>query len=75
MVEMKLDHLADIHAIDMVRPEHRHDVRFKSLDKMEVLIHGVGCALVPGLSDTLLRWHRGDKILVGRETTKPPTGL
>ena len=72
---MKVDHLANVHTVDMVRPKHRHDIRFELLDEVQVLIDGVSRALVPALPDTHLRRDGGNKILIRRQTTKPPTSL
>ena len=42
---VKADHLADIHAVDMIGGENRHQIRFVTIDQMEILVYGVGGAL------------------------------
>ncbi len=36
-LQVEVDHLADIHAVDVVGAEHRHQVRYVLLDQIEVL--------------------------------------
>ena len=72
---MKLHHLTDVHAVDMVCSKDRYDIRFELLDEVDVLIDRVRRPLVPGLSGTHLCRDRGNKILIRWETTKPPPRL
>jgi hypothetical protein len=44
-----LDHLADVHAVDVVRPENHYHVRIGLLDEVHVLVDRICGALVPGL--------------------------
>ena len=49
LVHVELDHAGDIHAVDVIAAEDRHHVRVGLLDQVDVLVDGVGRALVPGL--------------------------
>ena len=44
---MEVDHLGDVHAVDMVGPEHQNQIRVLVCDQMQVLAHRVGRALEP----------------------------
>ena len=44
---MRLEHFAEIHAIELVAREDQHVVDARLLDVPQVLPHGVGGALVP----------------------------
>ena len=44
---VRLQHLAEIHAIELVAREDQHVVDARLLDVPQVLPHGVGGALVP----------------------------
>ena len=52
--QVEVDHAGDVHAIDMIAAENGHQVRIGLLDKIDVLIDGVGGAQVPRL---VLRAH------------------
>ena len=63
-VDVELDHLADVHSIDMVGPENRNHVRLGLLDQVYVLINGVGGAAVPILAlRAHLRGNRNDEVV------------
>jgi len=46
---VELDHLPDVHPVDVVRAEDRTTCG-SLLDQVDVLVDGVGRALVPGLA-------------------------
>ena len=50
LVHVKLQHLADVHPVNMVRAEDHHEVRIGLLDQIDVLIDGVGRAAIPVLA-------------------------
>ena len=51
---VEIDHLADIHLIDMVAAEHCDKIRFEILNQPHVLINGIGSSPIPG---AVLRLH------------------
>ena len=60
---MIVDHLADIHAIDMVGAENRNQLGIVPLDQKQILVTRVGGALVPIGAEAHLRRHRRDKVI------------
>jgi hypothetical protein len=54
-LEVGADHLAVVHLVDMVAGQNQDVPRLLLLDRVDVLINGVGGALVPVLVDPLLR--------------------
>ena len=46
-VHVEVDHAGDVHAVDVVAAENRHHVRIRLFHQVDVLIDGVGGALVP----------------------------
>ena len=61
-VDMEIDHLADVHAVDMVASENRDEIRTEILDQMRVLIDCVRSSHVPGFIGGLhLRRNRDDE--------------
>ena len=52
---MRADHVAVIHLVDVVASENQDIFRIGFLDAVNVLIDGVGGALVPVFVDALLR--------------------
>ena len=48
-------HLQVVHLVDVVTGQHDHVARLLAHDRIEVLIDGVGGALIPLLADALLR--------------------
>ena len=57
-VEVVLDHLARVHAVDVVGAEHAHDVRVLVADEVEVLVDRVGRAGEPVRAAAHLGRHR-----------------
>ena len=49
-VLMRRNHVSDIHPIDVIRAENRHDMGLGLFDEIDVLIDGVRGSLVPGFS-------------------------
>ena len=47
---VELDHLADVHAVDVVGAEDGHHVRVGLLDQIDILKNRVGRAAIPGLA-------------------------
>ncbi len=48
-VLVNVDHVRDVHAVDVIGAEDGHDVRLGLFDQIDVLVDGVGGALIPGL--------------------------
>ena len=46
---MKIEHVSDVHLVDMVRTENTNIIRILALDKGEILEYCVGSALIPFL--------------------------
>ena len=59
-LDVLLNHLFEVHAVDVVGTHYHHDVRLDILDDVDGLVDGVGGAEIPMLAETLLRGHRGD---------------
>ena len=68
--DVLLDHLARIHAIDVVGAEHRHHVGAFVLDQVEVLVDRVGRSLEPVRTTPHLGRHRRDVVVEHRR--EPP---
>ena len=67
-----LDHAVDVHAVDMVAAENGHHVRVGLLHQVDVLINGVGRALIPGLARRAhLRRHRDDELRLQQSAELP----
>ena len=49
LLDVVLDHAGDVHAIDVIAAENGHHVRIGLLHQVDVLVDGVGRALVPRL--------------------------
>ncbi len=64
------DHLPGVHPVDVVGPEHHHDVRLLVVDQVHRLVDGVGRAAVPVRAQPLLGRHRGD--VVAQQVAHPP---
>ncbi len=45
-----LDHVRDVHPIDVIGAEDRDDVGLGLLDEVDVLVDGVGRSLIPGFA-------------------------
>ena len=50
LAHVKIDHAGHVHPVDVVAAEDGHHVRVGLLDQVDVLVDGVGRALVPGSS-------------------------
>jgi hypothetical protein len=62
---VKLDHLADVHPINVVCAEDGHQMLIHMFNEVDVLIDGVGRALVPGLVNrTHLCRNRDDEMIL-----------
>jgi len=44
---VKIDHAGNVHAVDMIATEYRHQLRIGLFDKIDVLKYRIGSALVP----------------------------
>jgi hypothetical protein len=71
---VEVDHLIDVHAIDVVGAEHRHQVRGEIFDQIQILIDGVGCSPIPDFTAAHLRGDHGDKLAAQEPTKAPPPG-
>ena len=67
---MERQHLPDVHAIDVIGAEDGHQVRREVQQQVEVLVDGVGSALVPRLAPPHLRRHDDHEVI--RQPTQPP---
>jgi hypothetical protein len=63
MVQVKLHHLVDVHAVDVICPEHGDEIRLKVTQQIHVLIHGVGGSFVPPASGPHLRRDHRHKLV------------
>src|SRR5215470_532238 len=54
-IEMLLEHLGVIHFVDVVAAQNEDMLRTFASDRINVLIHGVGCAAIPLFADAHLR--------------------
>jgi len=62
-VEVKIEHVVQVHPVDVVAAEDGHRVRVGLLHQVHVLVDGVGCSLVPGLARRPhLRGHRNNEL-------------
>ena len=71
-LQVLVDHLADVHAVDVVGAEDDDDVRPLVVDQVQALEDRVGAAGVPARAEPLLRRHRGDVVA---EQLRHPPGL
>ena len=69
-VDMRLEHLRDVHPIDVVRAEDHDIVGFLVADQVHRLIDRVSAALVPPRPEALLRGHGRD--VVAEHRRHPP---
>ena len=67
--DVLLDHLAEVHAVDVVGADDDHDVGLDVLDDVDGLIDRVGRPEIPVLAQTLLCRHRGDIVAEQRRET------
>ena len=61
---MGIDHLTDIHPVDMVRSEHGDQVETMALDEVDVLIDGVCRSLIPAFPCSLLGRNGKDEVIL-----------
>ena len=71
MVKMKLDHLPDIHPVNMIGSKDGHQPGSKVVDEINILIDRVGCPFIPFAASLHLRRDDGNKILSVRATKTP----
>ena len=69
-LDVLLDHLARVHAVDVVGAEHDHVVRALVVEQVEVLVDRVGRAGEPARAAAHLRRHRRD--VVAQQRRQPP---
>ena len=69
-LDVALDHLARVHPVDVVGPEHRDVIGVLVADEVEVLVDGVGRAGEPVRAAPHLRRHRGD--VAAEQRGEPP---
>ena len=70
--DVLVDHLREVHPVDVVGADHDDDVGLLVADQVERLVDRVRAAEVPVLADALLRRHRGDVVA---EHRRHPPGL
>ena len=68
-----LDHAGDVHAVDVIAAEDRHHVRVGLFDQVDVLIDGVGRALIPGFAGRAHLRRHGDDELVLQQAAELPS--
>ena len=68
---MLVDHLANIHSINVISAENSNDFRIVSLDQVQVLVHRIRRALIPFVTHAHLRRHRGDKMFSEKVSAAP----
>jgi len=67
-----LDHAGDVHAVDMVAAEDGHHVRIGLFYQVDVLVDGVGRALVPGFTGRAhLGRHRNNELVLEEASELP----
>ena len=66
-----VDHLPEVHAVDVVSPEHHDQLGREIPDEVQVLEHGIGRTLVPGLARSHLWGHDRDEGL-WQAPSEPP---
>src|SRR5277367_3395034 len=67
-LDVLLEHLLIIHFVDMVAGEDEDEIGLFGADGIDVLIDGVGGALIPVLRDTHLRGENFDEIAVAHQS-------
>jgi hypothetical protein len=68
---VEVHHLLDVHPVDVIGTEDDDVVRGVLLDQIDVLVHGVGGALEPGLAVAHLRRHHGDELVLQQRRDGP----
>src|SRR5690606_13868826 len=71
-LDVRVDHLAEVHAVDVVGTDHDDDVRLLIPEQVEALEDCVGRPTEPALSQSLLRGHRCH---IRVEEAREPPGL
>ena len=71
-LDVLVDHLARVHAVDVVGAEHGHDVGALVVEQVEVLVDRIGRAREPARPAAHLRRHRRD--VVAQQRRQPPGG-
>ena len=59
-LDVRVDHLAEVHAVHVVGADHDDDVGLLVVDQVQALQDRVGRPAEPALAEPLLRGHRGD---------------
>ena len=73
-LEMELDHLLDVHPVNVVGAKHGDQVGRVVLEQVEVLKNRVRGSLVPVLTHPHLGRHGNDKV-IGQHPAEVPTRL
>ena len=69
--QMEIDHLLDVHAVDVIGAEHQHQIRAVLPDQVDVLVHRIRRALEPFLPAPHLRRHHGDEMFLQQRRQHP----
>ena len=69
-LDVLVDHLGEVHPVDVVGADDHHDVGLLVADEVERLVDRVGRPEVPVLADALLGRHGGD--VVAQQVRHPP---
>src|SRR5262245_44742385 len=69
---MLVNHLTDVHPVDMVGAENSHKPWSVSLDQIQVLINRVGSTLIPILAHAHLGRNRCDEVISQKISGSPP---
>ena len=69
---MVIDHLPDIHPVDVIGAENRHELGIVSVDEIQVLVDGIRSALIPVSSHPHLRRYWRDKMFTQKIGGAPP---
>ena len=68
---MELDHLVDVHAVDMIRPKDSDQIRRRILDQVQVLIYGVRRTQIPHFAAAHLGGHDADELVPQQPAEAP----
>ncbi len=71
---MEIDHLADVHPVNVIGPEHRDQVEPPALDEVDVLVDRVGGSPVPALAGPFLGRNRENEV-IGKNGAEAPSLL
>ena len=72
LLHVEFDHAHDVHAVDVVAAEDGHHVRVGLFHQVDVLVDGVGRALIPGLVGRAHLGRHGNNELVLQQTAELP---